>query len=84
MEKKSIKLLVFKNDEIPNMQKGRGVTLQKYKSGKTLFALCFNSSEGLATLDKGKTILKESEIKKWFGKRAQAGKIEPKNLHLKF
>ena len=83
-EKKSIKLLVFKNDEIPNMQKGRGVTLQKYKSGKTLFALCFNSREGLVTLDKGKTILKESEIKKWFGKRAQAGKIEPKNLHLKF
>ena len=66
------------------MQKGRGVTLQKFKSGKTFFALCFNSREGLVTLDKGKTILKESEIKKWFGKRAQAGKIEPKNLHLKF
>jgi len=83
-EKKSIKLLVFKNDEIPNLQKGRGVTLQKYKSGKTLFALCFDSSEGLATLDKGKIVVKENELKKWFGKRAQAGKIEPRNLHLKF
>ena len=34
-EKKSVKLLVFKHADIPFMQKGRGVTLQKFKSGKT-------------------------------------------------
>jgi hypothetical protein len=31
----------------------------------------------------GKTLLAANEIKKWLGKRAQAGKIEPKSLHSK-
>jgi hypothetical protein len=64
------------------MQKGRGVILQKFKNGKTLFSICLDSKEDI--LDKNnKVLLSTKEMKKWLGKRAQAGKIEPKNLHLK-
>ena len=81
-EKKSIKLLIIDNLDIPRMQKGRGVILQKFKNGKTLFSICLNSNEDI--LDKNnKVLLSTKEMKKWLGKRAQAGKIEPKNLHSK-
>ena len=78
-----LKLLIFDHSEIPLMQKGRGVTLQKFKSGKTLSGICFNSKEGILNENNGKTLLAANEIKKWLGKRAQAGKIEPKSLHSK-
>ena len=82
-EKKVVKLLIFDHSEIPLMQKGRGVTLQKFKSGKTLSGICFDSKEGILNENNGKTLLAVNEIKKWLGKRAQAGKIEPKSLHSK-
>ena len=82
-EKKSIKLLVFKHEDIPFMQKGRGVSLQKFKSGKTYSSFCLDSSEGLKVNSSSKVLISPKELKKWFGKRAQAGKIEPKNLHTK-
>ena len=81
-EKKSIKLLILDHSDIPHLQKGRGVILQKFKNGKTLFSICLDSNEDI--LDKkNKVLLSTKEMKKWLGKRAQAGKIEPKNLHLK-
>ena len=82
-EKKSVKLLVFKHADIPFMQKGRGVTLQKFKSGKTYSAFCLDSNEGLKVDSSSKILINPKELKKWFGKRAQAGKVEPKNLHTK-
>jgi hypothetical protein len=65
------------------MQKGRGVSLQKFKSGKTYSSFCLDSSEGLKVNSSSKVLISPKELKKWFGKRAQAGKIEPKNLHTK-
>jgi topoisomerase-4 subunit A len=82
-EKKSVKLLIFKHSEIPFLQKGRGVKLQKFKSGKTYSAFCIDMNKGLKHSKSSKLLLNPKELKKWFGKRAQAGKIEPKNLHTK-
>jgi len=82
-EKKSFKLLAFNSSEIPNMQKGRGVTLQKFKSGKTLNAFCADSNEGIINERSKKVLLSAKDLKKWLGKRAQAGRIVPKNLHSK-
>ena len=59
------------------------MTLHKFKSGKTFSGICFDSQEGILNENKGKTLLAANEIKKWLGKRAQAGKIEPKSLHSK-
>ena len=41
------------------------------------------SNKGLKFDNSSKILLNPKELKKWFGKRAQAGKIEPKNLHTK-
>ena len=83
VKKNSFKLLAFNSSEIPNMQKGRGVTLQKFKSGKTLNAFCADSNEGIINERAKKVLLSAKDLKKWLGKRAQAGRIEPKNLHSK-
>ena len=76
-------LVLIVSSEIPNMQKGRGVTLQKFKSGKTLNAFCADSNEGIINEKTKKVLLSAKDLKKWLGKRAQAGRIEPKNLHSK-
>ena len=57
-EKKSIKLLIIDNLDIPQMQKGRGVILQKFKNGKTLFSICLDSNEDI--LDKNNKVLQKS------------------------
>ena len=38
------------------MQKGRG-DVQKFKSGKTLSGICFDSKEGILNENNGKTLL---------------------------
>ena len=65
------------------MQKGRGVTLQKFKVGKTFCGKCLDSKEGILGNANNKIHLPPKDLKKWIGKRAQAGKIEPKSLHSK-
>ncbi len=82
-EKKSIKLLIFNHSEVPFMQKGRGVTLQKFKVGKTFCGICLDSKEGILGNANNKIHLPPKDLKKWIGKRAQAGKIQPKSLHSK-
>ncbi|MBX4390254.1 hypothetical protein K4H03_29670, partial [Mycobacterium tuberculosis] len=42
------KLVIFPMNEIPEMAKGQGVTLQRYKDGGLSDAICFNLSEGLS------------------------------------
>ena len=82
-EKKSIKLLSFDHCEIPNLNKGTGVILQKFKSGKSIYAQCYESKSGLKNGFTDKIIINEKEIKNWRGKRAQSGKIQPRNALLK-
>ncbi len=71
------KMLVFPLSELPEMNKGRGVILQKYSKGATLSdAKTFNSEEGLEyKYGSGSTILNEFEP--WVGKRASAGRLPP-------
>ena len=46
-DKKSLKFLAYELSEIPQMQKGRGITLQKFKSGKTYYAFTFDQKIGV-------------------------------------
>ena len=62
------------------LNKGTGVILQKFKSGKTIFAQCFSSSFGLTNKFTEKIIINEKDMKNWHGKRAQSGKIQPRNI----
>ncbi|MDA9651368.1 DNA topoisomerase IV subunit A [Pelagibacteraceae bacterium] len=79
-DKKSLKFLVYELSEIPQMQKGRGITLQKFKSGKTYYAFTFDQKIGVVFDKSNKKTIPFSDLKPWIGKRAQAGKIQPKNL----
>ncbi len=70
------KMVVFKLSEIPEMAKGKGVTLQKYKDGGLVDAAAFTYSEGLRDYN-GRT-WEKSELKDYLGGRAQAGRLVPK------
>ncbi len=72
------KLIVFKLDEVPEMGRGRGITLQKYKDGGLSDIKTFRLEEGLScrTGDRQRTFEK-AELRDWIGKRAQAGRLPP-------
>ena len=70
------KLLVFALDEMPEMKRGQGVTLQKYRDAKLGDVKTFSSSEGLSWNLGTKTRL-EKEIMSWRAKRGSIGKIPP-------
>ncbi len=70
------KLLVFDISEIPEMKKGQGVLLQKYRDAKLGDATTFNSEDGLSW-NLGSKIRQEKNILAWRAKRASVGKIPP-------
>ena len=78
------KMVIFKLDEIPEMTRGRGVRLQKYKERGLSDVTTFKAEEGLTWTDgAGRTQnLSIKDLKDWRGKRADAGRIAqglPKN-----
>jgi topoisomerase-4 subunit A len=70
------KLLIFPLEQVPEMTRGRGVILQKYKDGALSDVKCFVRKEGLVWKlgDRDRT---ETDLRAWLGERAQAGKLAP-------
>lgn len=73
---KNRKLLIFKADEIPEMARGKGVILQRYKDGGLSDARFFTLADGLSWKMGEKTRL-EMNLLPWLGKRGQGGKLPP-------
>ena len=72
------KLLVFDLDELPEMTRGRGVLLQRYKDGKLADLTTLELAQGLAwPMATGNRIRHEKDLTAWVGKRGQAGKMAP-------
>ena len=69
------KLLIFPLSEVPEMARGQGVYLQKYKDGGLTDATSFTWKEGLK--DENGRLFAPSDLKEWRGERAQAGRIVP-------
>ncbi len=70
------KMLVFKMDQLPEMARGKGVALQKYKDGGLSDLKTFNWKEGLSfKYGTGETVV--GNVKEWLGTRADAGKLPP-------
>jgi topoisomerase-4 subunit A len=69
------KLLIFPLDQVPEMGRGRGVTLQKSKNDRLADAQPFKISDGLAW---GNRVIEARELKFWRGDRAQAGRMPEK------
>jgi len=68
--------LVFALDEVPEMTRGRGVILQRYKDGGVSDIKTFNLAEGLCW-KMGDRNRCETGLMPWLGKRAQAGRLPP-------
>ena len=73
------KMLVFPLEQLPEMNRGRGVMLQRYKDGGISDVKVFVGEEGLSWHDSsGRTFQRSlDDLTEWRGDRAQAGRMPP-------
>jgi topoisomerase IV subunit A len=79
------RLLIFPLDQIPEMARGAGVILQRYKDGGLSDAKVFRLTDGL-TWRLGDRTRTETNLREWLGERAQSGRMPPNGFprNLKF
>ena len=74
------KLLLFPLKELPEMTRGKGVRLQRYKDGGLSDAKTFKKKDGLPYLDSAGRAFVMGDLRDWWGARAQAGRLPPKGF----
>ena len=74
------KLLVFPLAELPEMTRGKGVRLQKYKDGGLSDATTFHIEHGLAWKDPAGRTRTETDLSEHLGKRAGTGRMAPRGF----
>ncbi|MBR0849630.1 DNA topoisomerase IV subunit A [Bradyrhizobium diazoefficiens] len=76
------KMLVFPLDQVPEMARGRGVRLQKYKDGGLSDIAVFDAKAGLTWKDSAGREFSATmkELAEWHGTRADAGRLPPKGF----
>lgn len=76
------KMLVFALSEVPEMARGKGVRLQRYKDGGVSDIKIFTLAEGLTWQDSAERTFNRSkeELLEWTGARASAGRMVPKGF----
>ena len=74
------KVLLFPLTELPEMGRGKGVRLQKYKDGGLSDATTFVLSDGLSWRDPAGRTRTETALGEWIGKRASAGRMAPRGF----
>ncbi len=74
------KVLIFPLDELPEMGRGKGVRLQKYKDGGLSDARTFVLAEGLSWQDPAGRTRTETALEEWTAKRASAGRMAPRGF----
>ena len=76
------KMVIFPLDQVPEMGRGRGVRLQRYKEKGLSDVTTFKAEEGLSWIDTaGRSFTQPmKELKDWRGNRADAGRIAPKGF----
>ncbi len=74
------KVLVFPLDELPEMTRGKGVRLQKYKDGGLSDATTFLLEAGLSWHDPAGRTRTETDLADWIAKRATAGRMAPRGF----
>ncbi len=73
------KLLIFPLAQLPQMGRGKGVRLQKYKDGGISDLSTFDAEQGMSWTDSsGRTFVRSmQELGEWIGERAGAGRVRP-------
>jgi len=76
------KMVIFPLNQVPEMARGRGVRLQRYKEKGLSDVTTFTADTGLSWTDAaGRSFtLPMKELKDWRGNRADAGRIAPKGF----
>ena len=74
------KLLVFPVADLPEMAKGKGVRLQKYKDGGLSDLTTFDLANGLTWKDPAGRTRTEADLTEWLGGRAGTGKMAPRGF----
>ncbi len=76
------KVLVFAAAELPEMGRGKGVRLQRYKDGGLADAVTFTLADGLSWKDPaGRTrTVTADDLGEWIGARASAGRMAPRGF----
>jgi topoisomerase-4 subunit A len=73
------KMLVFPLSELPELGRGQGVTLQRYRDGGLSDAIAFRLAEGLSWALGGESgrVRTESDLSAWRAARGAAGRMPP-------
>ncbi len=73
------KMVIFPLDQVPDMTRGRGVRLQRYKDGDLSDVKTFKAADGLTWVDSGGRVFVQSlkELAAWRGNRGDAGRVRP-------
>ncbi len=74
------KLLIFAIADLPEMTRGKGIRLQKYKDGGLSDIQPFVLGDGLSWRDSSNRLWTVTELDEWLGTRAQAGRLPPKGF----
>ena len=73
------KMVVFSLSELPELARGQGVTLQRYRDGGLSDAIAFSLQEGLSWALGGESgrIRTETDLTSWRAARGAAGRMPP-------
>jgi topoisomerase-4 subunit A len=73
------KFLIFPAEQLPEMTRGKGVRLQRYKDGGPSDVRTFSAADGLTWMDSsGRSYIRTAEeLKPWVAERGQAGRLPP-------
>jgi topoisomerase IV subunit A len=76
------KMVIFPIEQVPEMTRGRGVRLQRYKDGGLSDIKTFEVEKGLSWVDSAGRIFNLSlkDLADWRGNRADAGRLAPKGF----
>ena len=74
------KMLIFPISDLPEMTRGKGVRMQKYKDGGLSDASTFNILSGLSWRDPADRQRTETKLEDWISKRASSGRMAPRGF----
>jgi topoisomerase IV subunit A len=76
------KMVIFPLDQVPEMGRGSGVRLQRYKDGGLSDVKTFKAGEGLTWVDTANRsfTMTMKELSDWRGNRADAGRLAPRGF----
>ncbi|WP_424933187.1 DNA topoisomerase IV subunit A [Amaricoccus macauensis] len=74
------KLLIFPLSDLPELGRGKGVRLQRYKDGGLSDAITFTLGDGLSWLDPAGRTRTVTDLGEWTGPRAGTGRMAPRGF----